>query len=142
IALTQRLAVKLSQTATAALASSGPMRDIEKILDYARWAPSGDNTQPWRFEIIGDDRVIIHLTTQPDDLYDYRSGESTLLSGGILLESIRIAASCWGRSVEWHYQGGQEGTHRVDVLLPPQAGIVVDPLLSQLPMRSVDRRVY
>lgn len=28
-----------------------------KILDLARWAPSGDNTQPWRFEIVADDHI-------------------------------------------------------------------------------------
>jgi nitroreductase len=30
------------------------MRICEQILDLARWAPSGDNTQPWRFEIKGE----------------------------------------------------------------------------------------
>ena len=28
--------------------------DIEKILDAARWAPSGMNNQPWRFLVITD----------------------------------------------------------------------------------------
>ena len=34
-----------------------------KILDLARWAPSGDNTQPWRFDHRGDGqwRIISHL---------------------------------------------------------------------------------
>ena len=27
---------------------------LVKILDLARWAPSGDNTQPWRFEIVDE----------------------------------------------------------------------------------------
>lgn len=31
-----------------------------KILELARWAPSGDNTQPWRFEIVSDDHIAIH----------------------------------------------------------------------------------
>ncbi len=31
-----------------------------KILDLARWAPSGDNTQPWLFEIISETECIIH----------------------------------------------------------------------------------
>jgi len=33
---------------------------IEQILDQARWAPSGDNTQPWRFEIKGPLHVVVH----------------------------------------------------------------------------------
>ena len=28
--------------------------DIEKILDAARWAPSGLNNQPWKFKVITD----------------------------------------------------------------------------------------
>ena len=27
---------------------------IYRIIELARWAPSGDNTQPWRFEIIDE----------------------------------------------------------------------------------------
>jgi sulfur-carrier protein adenylyltransferase/sulfurtransferase len=142
IAVTRRLAAKFSQIAAPPFQSPGPRNDIEKILDYARWAPSGDNSQPWRFEILDENRVIVHLTTQPDDLYDYRDGEPTLLSGGILLESMRIAASRWGRGLEWQYQGRQGSTHHIDVSLPRMPGIIADPLVSHLQLRSVDRRPY
>ncbi|WP_341643733.1 nitroreductase family protein [Thauera sp. SDU_THAU2] len=30
-----------------------------EILNLARWAPSGDNTQPWKFEILADDHVAV-----------------------------------------------------------------------------------
>jgi hypothetical protein len=33
---------------------------MEHILDLARWAPSGDNTQPWRFEIRSERHLVIH----------------------------------------------------------------------------------
>src|SRR3954467_6277338 len=29
--------------------------EMGRILDLARWAPSGDNGQPWRFRIDGED---------------------------------------------------------------------------------------
>ena len=32
---------------------------IEALLDLARWAPSGDNSQPWRFIVQGDRAVEI-----------------------------------------------------------------------------------
>ena len=35
---------------------------LERILDEARWTPSGDNSQPWRFEIRGADEVVVHLS--------------------------------------------------------------------------------
>ena len=38
-----------------------PDRDVLiKLLDLARWAPSGDNTQPWRFEIAGEGHIVVH----------------------------------------------------------------------------------
>lgn len=142
IAVTRRLAAHLSRQATTTDPTPETKTDIEKILDLARWAPSGDNCQPWRFEIIGEDRVVIDLTRQSDDLYDYRDGEPTLLSGGMLLESMRIAASYWGRRCEWAYQGREGDVFRVSVALPRMPGVVADPLLSYIPMRSVDRRPY
>ena len=39
---------------------------IGRILDLARWAPSGDNTQPWRFRLT-DDR---HFTLIGNDTRD------------------------------------------------------------------------
>ncbi len=33
---------------------------LVRILELGRWAPSGDNTQPWRFEIAEDGLIRIH----------------------------------------------------------------------------------
>src|SRR5688572_32817645 len=69
---------------------------IEQILDLARWAPSGDNTQPWRFEIIGDDHAIIHgFDTREHCVYDLM-GHASQMAIGALLETLRIAASGLG----------------------------------------------
>ena len=122
--------------------------EIEHILGLARWAPSGDNSQPWRFEIAGDKVVVrIYVSGQERNIYDYADGQPTLLSGGFLLETMRIAASRFGRSLEWTYLGsenhGHEGVqHAVEVLLPKNPGIQEDPLCNYLAIRSVDRRPY
>jgi len=66
------------------------------VLDLARWAPSGDNSQPWRFEIVGDDHVRVHaFDTRRDCVYDLE-GHASQLSVGALLETIRIAAAARG----------------------------------------------
>jgi len=47
---------------------------IMQILDMSRWAPSADNVQPWRFEIIDDEHIIVHLLLGcHDDLYEVMS---------------------------------------------------------------------
>ena len=44
---------------------------LEQILDLARWAPSGDNTQPWRFERVDDLHVVVHgFDTRDHCVYD------------------------------------------------------------------------
>ena len=118
--------------------------EIERILDLARWAPSGDNTQPWRFEILGEDRVAVHVTRKEkaDDIYDYNDGQGTLLAAGILLETIRIAASRFGRTAEWSYAGCKGLTHHISVGLPRRDGIKQDPLFAYIAIRSVNRRPY
>ena len=115
---------------------TAPRTTITAILDAARWAPSGDNTQPWRFELLGPDRVAVSILRDgPADPYDYRDREPTLLSVGMLLESLRIAASDHGRAIQWSAEPG-----RVVVTLTPSAGLEPSPLLAALPMRSVERR--
>lgn len=119
-----------------------PRSAVEEILNLARWAPSGDNSQPWRFQILDAETVVVELRA-PDrtDIYEYRDGEPVLLSGGMLLETMRIAATGWKRGMQWQ-QDEQAGPHRLIVRFPPQESLAVDPLLSLVPLRSVDRRPY
>src|SRR6185369_10805599 len=75
----------------------GSMSVVLEILDLARWAPSGDNSQPWRFEVLGDDHVRVHaFDTRRDCVYDLE-GHASQLSVGALLETIRIAAGAYQR---------------------------------------------
>jgi molybdopterin/thiamine biosynthesis adenylyltransferase/nitroreductase len=148
----QRLKLKIVErhiTATLALAEAqrGDLPEdapeIEKILDLARWAPSGDNSQPWRFEVLDEDSLIVHLRAQSDeDIYDYNEGQPTLLSGGMLLETMRIAATAFGRVMHWSYEEGSGLEHRIRVELMRSPGCLPDPLLPAVRSRSVDRGPY
>lgn len=143
IAVMKRLAARWSQMTTLHEEAGHARSEIEKILDLARWAPSGDNNQPWRFDLTGEDEFTLFLNDQSDhDLYDYRGGEPTLLSGGMLIESIGIAATRWGRRLEWRYEGRQGNKHELRVSLQKAVGISTDRQLSLVPLRSVDRRNY
>src|SRR4051812_1588605 len=127
---------------------SEPRAEIWRILDLARWAPSGDNSQPWRFRIDGEDAVTIIVHHEAGaNVYEYNNGQPTLLSAGHLLETLRIAASRHGRRMEWSHQRlGQSanGTHddQISVRLPRQPGLRADPLEGLIRLRSVDRNTY
>jgi nitroreductase len=82
--------------AVASAATRSPMSLALDVLDLARWAPSGDNSQPWRFEVLGDDRVRVHaFDTRRHCVYDLE-GHASQLSVGAMLETIRIAARARG----------------------------------------------
>jgi sulfur-carrier protein adenylyltransferase/sulfurtransferase len=121
--------------------------EMGRILDLARWAPSGDNSQPWRFRIDGDDAVTILIRHKAGaNVYEYNNGQPILLSAGHLLETLRIAASRYGRSVDWTHQRVEAANgvteERVAVRLPRTPGLHADPLESFVRLRSVDRTAY
>jgi sulfur-carrier protein adenylyltransferase/sulfurtransferase len=129
-------------------APAEPLSEIWRILDLARWAPSGDNSQPWRFRIDDDDAVTILLRVDSGaNVYEFNDGQPTLLSAGHLLETLRIAASRFGRRVEWTYQRGESAEggareDRISVRLPRQPGLRADALEGFVRLRSVDRSTY
>jgi molybdopterin/thiamine biosynthesis adenylyltransferase/nitroreductase len=119
---------------------------IERILDLARWAPSGDNSQPWRFKIMGEDRVLITIACKNDNIYEYADGQPTLLAAGFLLETMRLAASRFGRAMQWIYRGNKKSEnsvdHTIEAILRKDPDIREDGLCPYIDIRSVDRRAF
>jgi nitroreductase len=118
------------------------MAVIHDVLDAARWAPSGDNTQPWRFEIRSDTSALIHgYDTRDHCVYDL-DGHASQLAHGALLESIALAATRHGLRasdalVDEHPSGHL--VYRVD-LHSAESPIAEDPLVPYLRERTVQRR--
>jgi len=144
----QRLKLKLGYKLFAELSKNSyepPIReegsDVIRILDCARWAPSGDNSQPWRFTVLGQDRVRITIHTS-DNVYEYNDAQPTMLSAGFLLETLRIAASQFGRKLWWEQAGPCEEGFTINVGFPKAPSISPDPLVPYIPMRSVSRTRY
>jgi nitroreductase len=114
---------------------------IERILDLARWAPSGDNTQPWRFEVLGDEHVLVHgFDTRDHCVYDL-DGHPSQLAVGALLETMAIAAGTLGRTATISRRVDTPETHLlIDVRYTPVAGLTPDPLAAWIEKRVVQRR--
>lgn len=115
---------------------------IEKVIDNARWAPSGDNMQTWRFQIINDKHFVVHgYDTRDHCVYDLQ-GHASQLAIGALLESIVIAASSFQHRAEFKLRDDTTETKStIDVLLIEDSNIVPDPLFAFLSIRSVQRRM-
>ncbi|MBL8472277.1 MAG: nitroreductase family protein [Rhodocyclaceae bacterium] len=117
------------------------MDAIEQILDLARWAPSGDNTQPWKFEIVSDTHVVVHgFDTRDHVVYDL-DGHPSQMAHGALLETIRIAASQHGLGVKVTQRPDTPETHLLyDVRFEADASVTPDPLAACITTRCVQRR--
>ena len=117
------------------------MRPVERILDLARWAPSGDNTQPWRFEIVSDSHVVVHaFDTRDHCVYDL-DGRASQLSVGALLETMRIAATSFGLSSRYVRRPDSPEERPVfDVSLEADSSVAPSELVPFIEARRVQRR--
>lgn len=111
------------------------------ILELARWAPSGDNTQPWRFEILDDTHIRIYGSDTRDHiLYDY-DGHPSHIAHGALLETIRIAASNFGLTSSWIITSGDDDRNPIyEVNFDIDPSVAPDPLFLSIKTRTVQRR--
>lgn len=74
---------------------------IEKIIDRAKWAPSGDNTQVWRFELTSATSCIIHGSDTRDWVVYDLQGNASKLALGCLLENMHLAAQAAGYQLDY-----------------------------------------
>lgn len=115
---------------------------LTRILDLARWAPSGDNTQPWRFEIVNDNLIRIHGSDTRDHvLYDF-DGHASHMAHGALLETLRIAASGFGLAASCHIASHDDDRSPIyEVTLAADSSLAKDELFGCIEARTVQRRL-
>ena len=117
------------------------MRLSEQVLDLARWAPSGDNTQPWRFEIRSENEFLVHgYDTSAHCVYDL-DGAASQFAHGALLETAALAATGLGCRAEISMLSADPSGHIVyQVVLVADPKISEDPLVASITERTVQRR--
>lgn len=118
-----------------------PAGALQAILHLARWAPSGDNTQCWRFKVLADDHFVVHgFDTREHCVYDL-DGHPSQISFGALLETVAIAASAHGlRADVTRRTTSDESRPEFDVRLVLDGAITASPLLGAITVRTVQRR--
>ncbi len=116
---------------------------IHRLIELARWAPSGDNTQPWRFERIAADHLVIHgFDTRDHCVYDL-DGHPSQIAIGAMIETMHIAATEQSLALGVARRLDMPDTHPTfDVRLRHVNGLAPDRLLSAIPRRSVNRHPY
>lgn len=114
---------------------------IRAILELARWAPSGDNEQCWRFEVLSASHLVVHgFRTPSPNFYDL-TGHSSQIAIGSLLETIVVAATTQSLRTEISRRTVGEKDHLTfDVHFLPATDVEPDPLVAAITSRSVQRR--
>jgi hypothetical protein len=114
---------------------------IAEILELARWAPSGDNTQPWRFEVVDSHHLVVHGSDTRDHCVYDLDGHPSQIAHGALLETLAIAASAHGLRADMRRRPDSPDAspdYRVDLVA--DSSVSPDPLLPHIRQRSVQRR--
>jgi nitroreductase len=122
-------------------ANASPEEKLTFLLRYAILAPSSYNTQPWNFNISGNEIDIFADKSgwlQVADS-DYRE---LYLSLGCCLENLRVSADHFGYNCSvTYFPGSKDLVARV--VLQPGASPTLDPrLFSAIPSRLTNRNLY
>ena len=112
----------------------------EQVLDLARWAPSGDNAQSWRFKLKDETSfVILASDTSEHCVYD-ADRHSSHIAHGMLLETIHIAASQYQCKIKYDIDDSDVSLTKIHVSLIQDESIVTNDLAQYIKIRSVQRR--
>ena len=124
---------------------------IRRIVAAAGQSPSGENCQPWTFRWDGRTLCVLHDPVRAAHSLDC-ANNSSFLTLGCLLESIRVAASVEGLATVGHLSlPVPAGAASPDPSGVPTVWAEVtfaenragpDPLAEWLPRRCTDRRLY
>lgn len=123
--------------------------EVERLLTAAAWAPSGDNTQPWRFGYDAGRRAVDIVLDPALDRSPMNAGQQmALIACGAAVENVCTVAAAQGRrtTVEVHPVDRSEApTHVARVVLGercPVEGAVEAEAEAAVASRVSNRRVY
>ncbi len=116
--------------------------EIQKILDIAVYAPSGSNSQPWKF-IVRDNAISIIATPEKDHpILNYKN-RGTWAAHGALIENIIIAASQYGYEAQMgNYFSDSNNQNLVTNISLEKKNIAPDTLYPFIQKRITNRKRY
>jgi nitroreductase len=115
--------------------------DINRILNLAVWAPSGENCQPWRFEVKENKISIFNIPERDQSLYSFGQ-YSSYVAHGALIENMVIAAKEYGYAAQVSLFPKNDKKNLVAEVDLNKAAVKKDPLFSSIKKRCTNRKHY
>lgn len=114
---------------------------IKKILEASNNAPSGSNSQPWRFEV--EDNVIdlFVLPEKDHPILNYRN-RGTLIAGGAMIENVAIASAEFGYRAAIEMFPDKNNPNLIAKIRLENSQVDKDDLFSSIASRSTNRKSF
>lgn len=114
---------------------------LREILEAGIMAPSGDNCQPWRFEVQGDVVRLFNIPDRDVSQYNFRQRASHIAHGA-LIENMSIAASVYCMKAEVALLPDTTDADLVAEIRLVPGDVVADSLVRSIAARCTNRQRY
>jgi hypothetical protein len=115
--------------------------EIRKIIEYGTKAPSGHNTQPWKF-VSKENEIQIHPDFNRALPIVDTDNHALYISLGCAAENIVLAAKNMGFDSRLDLLQNKERTDYIKIVLIPNDSIKTDDLFNYIDSRQVTRNEY
>lgn len=117
-------------------------QDIQKILDISVNAPSGSNSQPWRFEVQDNKIWVFALPEKDHPILNFRN-RGTLVAEGALIENIRVVSESMGYEPVINLSSDRLGNNLIAEIILKKSTLSKDnELASAVNLRTTNRKPY
>ena len=113
---------------------------IEVIVDAARWAPSGGNIQPWRFEADAN-QIRMYLVPERTTTMDVRHRGSYVAIGAALFNARVAAASLKNLGDCQLFPEGSPSHHVATLMVGESTDYEIAPLAPRVRTRVANRQI-
>jgi hypothetical protein len=115
--------------------------EIKQLIEAAIMAPSGENCQPWRFEV-GESQIRLFNHPESDQsLYNFRQ-RGSLISHGAVLENMAIAGAGLGYKFKFDLFPDEGEPNLVALITWEKVSRQADPLASAITRRITNRKEF
>ena len=153
----QKLAIRIAKSVVlsqpdipvSTLSTMAAVSPMAKVLEVARWAPSGDNSQVWRFELTSEHSCVIHAKDTRDWVVYDLEGNASKMALGCLIENMDLAARHMGFGLDWQFSIDETlpthefGAYKVSVMLTKTNSALTteeEKLFHAIPLRTTQRK--